>query len=507
MRIIAGMVQASAERRAGTKTRTWSKYARLATVVITSALAGALLFLIARRGLGDDAYITVDYARNLAFLGHWGINPAQTANTATSPLQVWSLALLTAVTGAPVMAVGLLLVITTAASGLWLYRVAQLTGLPRWVLPLLGVALLVSNPLLASTVGMETYLGIALLIALVRHALPGNWVATGVVAGAMILTRPDFAIIDLAVVLTISASRRRALRSALVASAIALPWHLVSWFALGSVLPDTLLTRMDESWGSTYATGIAWYFQHWKAAIGVTVLLLLCGIAAACWAWSLRAKPGSAGPTQATLGFAAGGAAHAMAFALLAPPPAHWYYGPVIAGFGLASAVAVSTLVRQHERGDVVLAIATLPVLCALGVDIGHGFPWTTAPINGNWATATQYQHMAESISAAKPGSTIVSPAEVGTLAYFCECQIVDDLSDPGRTAEHISEQLDQAGPLTRALLSINYLHRAPAEPIPAEYRMEWENQRADGPDQWPARLPTDPDAQARTRLVPFEQP
>ncbi|MEV4648363.1 hypothetical protein [Saccharopolyspora sp. NPDC049357] len=471
--------------------------------MITSAVAGALLFLIARRGLGDDAYITVVYARNLAFSGHWGIIPTQTANTATSPLQVWLLALLTAGTGAPVMAVGLLLVITTAASGFWLHRIAGLTGLPRRVLPLLGVALLVSNPLLASTVGMETYLGIALLIALVRHALPGNWVATGVVAGAMILTRPDFAIIDLAVVLTISLSRRRALRSALVALAIALPWHVVSWFALGSALPDTLLTRMDESWGTTYATGLAWYFQHWSAATGVTVLLLLSGLAAACWAWSVRAK--RAGPAQATLGFAAGGAAHAMAFALLAPPPAHWYYGPAVAGFGLASAVAVSALVRQ--RGSVVLGVATLPVLGALCVDLGHGLPWTTAPINGNWATAAQYQRMAETISAERPGSTIVSPAEVGTLSYFCECRIVDDLSDPGRTAEHISEQLDRAGPVTRALLSINYLHRAPAEPIPAEHRMEWENQPVDGPDQWPAQLPTDPDAQVRMRLVPFHAP
>lgn len=496
------MVQASAERQAGTTTRTWSKHARLTAVVLMSALAGGLLFLIARRGLGDDAYITVDYARNLAFFGHWGVIPTQTANTATSPLQVWSLALLTAVSGAPVTAVGLLLVITTAASGFWLHRIAELTGLPRRVLPLLGVALLVSNPLLASTVGMETYLGIALLIGLVRHALAGNWVATGVVAGAMVLTRPDFAIIDLAVVLTIPASRRRVLRSALVASAIALPWHVVSWFALGSALPDTLLTRMGESWGATYATGLAWYFQHWKAAIGVTVLLLLCGLAAACWAWSARTNPRSTGPAQATLGFAAGGAAHAMAFALLAPPPAHWYYGPVIAGFGLASAVAVSALVRR--RGSLVLAAATLPVLFALSVEIGHGLPWSTAPINGNWATATQYQRMAESISAEKPGATVVSPAEVGTLAYFCECQIVDDLSDPGRTAKYISEQLDQAGPLTRTLLSLNYLHRAPAEPIPAEYHMEWENQRADGPDQWPARLPTDPDAQVRIRLVPF---
>lgn len=95
---------------------------------VAGALAGGLLFLIAHRGISDDGYITVDYARNLAFHGHWGVIPSLTANTATSPLTV-----------------GLLLMATTAASAVWLLRIAEMTRLSRWLLPTLGVGLLLSS--------------------------------------------------------------------------------------------------------------------------------------------------------------------------------------------------------------------------------------------------------------------------------------------------------------------------------------------------------------------------
>lgn len=112
---------------------------------VAGALAGGLLFLIAHRGISDDGYITVDYARNLAFHGHWGVIPSLTANTATSPLTVGLLAAITAVVRGPVLAVGLLLMATTAASAVWLLRIAEMTRLSRWLLPTLGVGLLLSS--------------------------------------------------------------------------------------------------------------------------------------------------------------------------------------------------------------------------------------------------------------------------------------------------------------------------------------------------------------------------
>ena len=69
---------------------------------VPGALVAAAVFYVAHRGLVDDAYITLSYARNVAEHLHWGMIPAEESNTATSPLNVMMLAVatwITAVTG------------------------------------------------------------------------------------------------------------------------------------------------------------------------------------------------------------------------------------------------------------------------------------------------------------------------------------------------------------------------------------------------------------------------
>src|SRR5687768_15148900 len=59
---------------------------------LPGALVALAIFLVARDGLVDDAYITLSYARNVAEHLHWGMIPAEESNTATSPLNVLMLA-------------------------------------------------------------------------------------------------------------------------------------------------------------------------------------------------------------------------------------------------------------------------------------------------------------------------------------------------------------------------------------------------------------------------------
>jgi hypothetical protein len=69
----------------------------------------------------------------------------------------------------------------------------------------------------------------------------------------------------------------------------------------------------------------------------------------------------------------------------------------------------------------------------------------------------------------------VVSPEEVGTLAYFCDCEIVDFISDPGRIEQYIARHVQQSGPLMGRLLKLNYMHHVPALPKPAEFELVWE--------------------------------
>jgi hypothetical protein len=486
-----------------------------ATVAVGGGLAGGLLFLLAGSALGDDAYITLDYVRNLAFHGHWGVITSRTANTATSPLNVGLLAAITMVVRDPIWAVGLLLMVTTAMSAVWLLRIAEKTGLSRWQLPAFGVAALLSSPLLSSTVGLETYLGVALFIGLVRYALVGRWLATGIVAGLLILTRPDLAVADIAVVLTVAAARQRVLRSALVAVVVVAPWHVFSWFVFGSALPDTFPLKAEGNaggWvGFHFATGPVLYLWYWPVAAGLTVLSGVVGLVVlvvVAWRAVRRRGLATSPASQVIVAFGLGGCANAAVFAYFATPPAHWYYGPVVAGLNLCAVVVAPIAAQRHRLHGVrsVLAIGTaaLIVLAEVGADIAHGLPWETAPMRTNWATTREYQRIAEDISKMKPGAVIVSPAEVGTLAYFCDCQIVDYLSDPGRTEQFIALRARQAAPLTRKLLALNYLHHTAIAPMAAEGRLVWEKARPNGAGQWLATYSTSGTPRLnRMRLIP----
>ncbi len=122
------------------------------------------------------------YSRNLAFHGQWGLIPGETANSATSPLNVTLISLGTFVTRQPAVGVGLVLMASLAAAGWWSAQLGRLLGLSR-LFPAIVVALLATSPLLVSTVGLEAYLGVALLVGLVRYGAEARWLPAGLVTG------------------------------------------------------------------------------------------------------------------------------------------------------------------------------------------------------------------------------------------------------------------------------------------------------------------------------------
>ena len=97
-----------------------------------------------------------------------------TSNSATSVLNVLLLASIITVIGHPVVAVGVLLMATMAAVAWWATRIAEQAHLPARAFSAAVVGLLLVNPVLVSTIGLETYLGMGLVIGLSRYALAGR---------------------------------------------------------------------------------------------------------------------------------------------------------------------------------------------------------------------------------------------------------------------------------------------------------------------------------------------
>ncbi|MBV8997367.1 MAG: hypothetical protein JO287_27555 [Pseudonocardiales bacterium] len=465
---------------------------RPAVMAIVAALAGAVTFGLAHRAMLDDSMITLSYARTLAQHGQWGMVDGLTSNSATSVLNVLLLASIIAVIGHPVVAVGVLLMATMAAVAWWAARIAEDAHLPARAFPAAIVGLLLVNPVLVSTIGLETYLGMGLVIGLARYALAGRAMLTGVLVGLVTLTRPDLLVFALVIVFGFPAARRRLACSALAAVALAAPWYVFSWWALGSAIPDTFVFKTVANHfdsGDTFLDGPIMWARLFAAASLLGWLPALAG--GACllgWLATTVARcRSSVAGTLATV-FGLGGIVHFAVFATLGTPPYQWYYGPVIGG--LTVCAATTAMVAPWRRWMYGLIWACVALTAAF--DLHHGVPWTTTPIYSNWATTAQYAAAASGVAAATAGDNAVgSPGEIGALAFYCDCRIVDLFSDRGDAANWIEERMRRAGPLMRWLLALNYRHldRHPAIRRTSQLTFEPAGQGL-GAGSWPINSP-----------------
>ncbi len=427
-----------------------------AVAAAVGALVGACVFAFVGREMVDDAYITLTYARTLGLYGDWGVYPGVPANTATSPLNVLVLGGLTALARDAVVATGVLLVLTYAALAASLTRIGVRLGAPPWRAPAAGLALLATSPMLLSTVGLESALALAIMVVLAeRVSARAPWTA-GVLAGLLVLARPDLGAVALVAVV---ASGRDWWRVALGGTAAALPWFAWSWWALGSAIPDTLLVKSGTSWGPwTYLNGVVLWWDRFPLVIALIGLPALAGLLALPF-WLARPDLRRVG---AVLGL--GAVAHAAAMGVLDVPPFHWYYAPAAGALTVLAALTCARARLPVAAAGAVIAVAAVAAVAA----------WTVAAtgpplLTSNWATAAQYQRIAVQLPR---GATIESPGEVGTLAYYCRCRVLDGLADRGSIAASIRKRADAATGVGGELLRLNYLNLDPVRPVPRDMRM-----------------------------------
>ena len=461
-----------------------------APLLVTVGVAATLAYLLVHRSLIDDAYITMTYARNVAFHLHWGLVAGETANSATSPLNVLLLAAVTVVVRNPVVGVGILFVASVVLTAWWLAALARRLGLSR-ATPWIAVAFLLPNPLLLSTVGLESYLAAALFAGLLRYGAAGRPVAFGVVAGLAVLARPDLAVVVVVAALGFAAVRRKLLKALAAAVAVAAPWHVFSWFVLGSAVPDTLVLKLGQgTWaGYSFATGPLMYLHAWPVDAALSFVPVVLG-GAALVVVLLAPLTGHRSAVQrvaALAGLAA--VAHYTAYGILGTPPYHWYYAPFITGLSMCAALVAGRALAA--RRVVSVAVAAVPVVVGLAMataSLAHGVPWSRAAIATNWAGPAEYERIASQMRAVVGDQPVESPGEIGTLAYYCGCTMADAFSDRGRMIELIEAREARSGPLGRTLIGLNYLHLDRAEPPrQVAFRLEYLRGVAPaGPRQWP---------------------
>ena len=461
---------------------------------LVGAVVGGLVMWVAHEGYIDDAYITLSYVQNLASDLHWGIIPTETANTATSPLNVLLLTLTTwlaaLVTGElrPTVGLNVLTVVLSAAMAVWAARTARGLGISSmWSLPVL--ALVFANPFVNSSLGLEVVLTAALLTGLTSEAVRGRRVVFGVLAGLLVLTRLDLGVVVAAVYLLSPVLRRRPWVSPLVGLAVALPWFVFSWWTLGSAIPTTFVIKtLQRSFGEfTFANGwwMSWTNGYETLVMSLAIVPALLGVVVTVAVLVVGARRRLPTHLWPLAGLGIGGLAHFGAYCLLQVPPYHWYYVPTTVALGLVALLGSGVLLRQvlgERRSRLpgtavpVGTAALLTGLALLAVSVaGRDLPWDRPIIYGNWALPPDYLEIGADVSELVGDATVASTPEIGAVAYACNCSMVDPFADPGRTLPLIDERLAQAGPVTRFILEANFARLdRDQRPRPLDYRLVW---------------------------------
>lgn len=331
-----------------------------ALILLCAALASAWLY---RFFQCDDAFIAYRYVTNLMQGRGWVYNPGEAVNGASSPLHIMLLTLLSFVTGDVPIAAHLLGAIFLAlAAWLW-YRVVSAFGRPEGGL---AVALvLVTNPFLISTFGMETmlYLGLAMSALYAYHTarvIPG-----AVLVGLLLLVRAD-GIVLAAMLLVYHMETKKGLPTLAmaVAAAVAGPWFLFSTLHFGSPYPSTFGARVAQSLahhGLPFFQGTLFWADLSLSESVWYVLLLPCAALGIC-ALFTRARTLITLPLWALLYF--------IAYSLLGVPYQHWYYGPPVFALIAVSGLSLLCIERPRSIAKVAAAWAALLVVIALGANV-----------------------------------------------------------------------------------------------------------------------------------------
>jgi hypothetical protein len=433
---------------------------------VLAALVALAVFWFARRTLIDDAYITLDYARNLAFHLHWGLIPGETANTATSPLNVLVLGLVTAVVRQPVVALAVVYVLATVAVEWGVRRAGTAVGLPAWT-GLVAACLVAVDPLLVASIGMEVALGAGLLALLLAASVARRPVWFGVLAGLLVLTRADLLLVVLVVFFVRPGWRQGWWCGVLAALAVTVPWFVWSWVVLGSAVPDTLIIKTRQrSWGPwDFGNGPVLYHGFYPAATVLSFVPAALGaLTALVWLAVRVTRPaGRARRLDAFASLPLAGGLHFLAYTELGIAPFHWYYGTSITCLTLFLGVAVGAAWAPATAGVLprwagfaaVTAAAALLVVSA--VDDSAAVRGGYAPITTNWASPGQYQRIGADVGRMAGGRTVRSAGEIGEIAYYCHCAMIDPFSDRGQVLTMIRGLERHAGPVKRAVVRGNF--------------------------------------------------
>jgi hypothetical protein len=406
--------------------------------------------------LTDDAFITLRYVKTLLHTGTWGFVPGYVTNAVTSPLNIFLLAFIGVFLGPTVNAVIWL------SAGILAFTIVLLTRISldlfkTEIFGYLAAGALIFNPLLVSTLGLESILFVGLYTLSAYLYLTNRWSLLALALGLITLTRFDGILVFIVTLLLIPTLRLLIRLTGIYLLCIA-PWYIFSWVYLGSLLPDTLFIKIGQPiWGRwDFLNGLDLYSRVYSLETAFTFLLL--PFILLLFNKHVRSLPVIHFLLLTSI-------AHFAGYSILHVPPYYWYYIPEITATILISSFSLGILFQHNNsktwiRKGIQSIVAIFVILQASGmfyILARDGLPLKEMPIHTNWATHEQYREIGEWLKEHDDGSTILVDGEMGTLGYYCECYLSSFFSDRRWLGRYVRTQTTGNG-IKPALYRINFL-------------------------------------------------
>jgi hypothetical protein len=391
--------------------------------------AWALLFagvpllagLYAGRLFIDDAFITFRYAENIAAGRGFVYNTAPLLGT-TAPFYCLLLAA-AAKAGVSITSAALAIgVIAAALAPLLCWRTGVDTDQPR--AGFLAALLLSLFPWwwMAGTTGMETTLAGALAIAAIYFDLRQKGAASGLVSALLCLTRPDAATLPaLIFLLRFRTHRREAMRFALAAAAVMIPWTVFAAIYFGSPMPQSLFAKKLIHY-FPFHLALVRYLSWFVAlklppAMALMTFLYLAGAALMARSWR-EGMAMALWPPVLILGLS-----------LTRVGPFFWYKMPVVPVYFFVAAYGAVRIKnfkpsKAFARAARVMAMLIVPVFVALQLYTALPFLRDSSKLGiyNNDVAALRYLALKIKELSAKegrdPASVKVFAGEVGVIGY-----------------------------------------------------------------------------------------
>ena len=282
----------------------------------------------------DDAFITYRYARNIAEGQGFTYNPGQWVLGTTAPLYTLILAALGLIWSDFPSLSHVISTMSLAGCGIFAYLLRR--ELNQRIVGFTASLILITNPLVLSTFGMETMFSMMLLMAAVTLYTARRFSLTSLALALATVTRAD-AVLMVVVLGTdyILRQRRLPLQQVGLYLAVTSPWFAFSLLAFGSLLPNSVAAKVHAAsvpGAYSFLEGILLWGAVYQRSSGLYILFLPLSLLGIAQLWRVD---------RAWRLVVIWAALYAAAYALLGAPTYAWYYVPLLIAGAISSALGL----------------------------------------------------------------------------------------------------------------------------------------------------------------------